>query len=222
MEQTLIVVVPSRGRPQNVARLQQAWQDTGAVAELLVLIDDDDPEIHAYEALGLDWLEVDKRQRIGPLVNEWAPVLASRFDVIGFMGDDHCPRTAHWDRRILEASTPWTVVYGDDLLQGERLPTAAFQGSGLIRTLGRFNPPGCDHLYLDNYWMTLGQRLGTLRYLPDVVIEHLHYINGKATEDALYREVNAAAMYTHDAAAWTDYANGQMAADIDRVKAAMS
>jgi hypothetical protein len=138
------------------------------------------------------------------------------------MGDDHCPRTPGWDEKILEASTPWTVVYGNDLFQGQNLPTAVFQGAGLIRTTGRFNPPGCEHLYLDNYWKTLGDRLGTLTYLDDVIIEHVHYMAGKAVEDDLYREVNSPTMYDHDATAWATYANGPMQADLDRVKAAMA
>jgi len=221
-EKTMCVVVPSRTRPASIERLAEAFEDTGALATLLVLVDDDDPELAGYEALGLEWLEVGPRQRIGPLINSWAPVLADRFDVIGFMGDDHCPRTPEWDAKILETSTPWTVVYGDDLLQGQNLPTAAFQGSGLVRTLRQFNPPGCDHLYLDNYWKTLGDRLGTLRYLPDVIIEHLHYINGKATEDALYKEVNDAGMYSHDADAWMRYANGPMQLDLIKVGEAMA
>lgn len=218
----MIVLVPSRGRPANVARLQQAWADTGATADLVVLVDDDDPELDAYRALGLPALVVGERQRIGPLLNDWAPRFATEWDVVGFMGDDHCPRTPGWDAAILGASTPWTVVYGDDLFQGENIPTAVFMGATLIRELGYFNPPGCDHLYLDNAWKLYGQYLDTLRYLPEVVIEHVHYLTGKATEDELYREVNAPAMYAHDQRAYTEWANHQAAIDLDRVKAAMA
>lgn len=223
--ETLLVIVPSRTRPHNIARLMQAWSDTGASADLLVLVDDDDPELAGYfeaaEGCAVD-LVVGPRQRIGPLVDEYAVRFADAYDVIGFMGDDHVPRTVGWDNLILGASTPWTVVYGNDLFQGENLPTAVFQGSGLIRTTGRFNPPGCVHLFLDNYWKTLGERLGTLTYLPDVIIEHVHYMAGKSVEDDLYREVNAPGMYDHDGRAWAAYANDGMQADLDKIKAAMA
>jgi hypothetical protein len=221
---TMVVLVPSRTRPANIARLMQAWADTGATAELVVLVDDDDPTLEEYRAL--DWregfvLNVGKRQRIGPLLNEWAPLFVTRYDVVGFMGDDHCPRTIGWDKRILEASTPWTVVYGDDLFQGENLPTAVFMGSGLIGSLGWFNPPGLDHLYLDDSWKLIGDRLGTLTYLPDVVIEHVHYLNGKAPVDALYQEVNDPNMYSHDQHVYVTWANGPAMDDINRVAAEM-
>jgi len=212
------VLVPSRGRPDNVARLRAAWADTGATADLRVLVDDDDPTLADY---GTD-VVVGPRRRIGPLLNDVSASLVDDYDVIGFMGDDHCPRTRRWDAAILAASSPWSVVYGDDLFQGENIPTAVFMGSSLIRELGYFNPPGCEHLYLDNAWKLYGQYLGTLRYLPDVVIEHVHYLAGKAVEDDLYREVNAPAMYAHDQRVYTEWANGQAAVDLDRVKAAMA
>jgi hypothetical protein len=187
----------------------------------LVLVDDNDPELSGYEALGVS-LVVGPRQRIGPLVNQYAVEAASEYDVVAFMGDDHCPRTPGWDEKILDASGPWSVVYGDDLFQRQNLATAVFMGSGLVRELGYFNVPGCDHLYLDNGWMTVGRELGTLTYLPDVVIEHVHYLNGKAPQDALYAEVNDPTMYAHDKAAFAAWANGRAADDLARVRKAMA
>jgi hypothetical protein len=221
----LVVIVPSRTRPQSVARLLGAWTDTGATADLVVLVDDDDPTLAEYRAVvegTVADLIVGPRQRIGPLVNDHALSLAATYDCVGFMGDDHCPRTPGWDERILAESTPWTVVYGDDLLQGARIPTAVFMGTRLIRELGYFNPPGLEHLYLDDSWKTYGQALGTLRYLPDVVIEHLHFVNGKAPRDALYADVNSTEMYDRDRAAFLQWFNGRARGDLERVRKAMA
>lgn len=218
MAESMIVLVPSRTRPGNIARLVQAWSDTGATAALRVLVDDDDPTLGEYPS----WVTVGPRQRIGPLLNEHALRLVDEVDVIGFMGDDHVPRTPGWDAQILRHSSPWSVVYGNDLFQGERIPTAVFMGTSLIRQLGYFNPPGCDHLYLDNAWKLCGEALGTLRYLPEVVIEHVHYMAGKATEDALYREVNAGSMYEHDKWAFRHWQTDRAPADLQRVREAMN
>jgi hypothetical protein len=218
----MVVLVPSRNRPDNVARLLQSWSDTGSTAALVVLVDEDDPELLGYERLPIPTLHIGARRRIGPLLNDWAPLYADTYDVVGFMGDDHCPRTPGWDARILEASSPWSVVYGNDLLQGANIPTAVFMGSGLVRELGYFNPPGCQHLYLDNAWKYYGESLGTLRYLPDVIVEHLHYLAGKSPKDALYAEVNHTSMYDHDRAAFDAWRVGSASDDLARVRAAMN
>jgi hypothetical protein len=219
----MCVLVPSRGRPSNIARLAEAWFTTGAGAHLVVCVDSDDPELLGYEALADDYgfaLRVGEPSRIGPILNDVAPALAPGYDVVGFMGDDHLPRTIGWDAEIEAASTPWTIVYGNDLLQGANLATAVFIGSGIVETLGYYVPPGLKHLYFESPWMAWGRALGTLTYLDHVVIEHLHYINGKAPQDALYAEVNSSSMYAHDGARWEQYRDGgELAADIAKLQA---
>jgi len=61
------------------------------------------------------------------------------------------------------------------------------------------------HLYLDNFWMTLGKDLNALRYIPEVVLEHLHPIAGKAEWDEGYKDVNAQEIYSADKKALDDY-----------------
>jgi hypothetical protein len=221
---TMCVLVPSRGRPSNIARLAEAWFATSAAASLIVAVDSDDPTLADYRIAAERYgflLRVGEPSRIGPILNGLAPEYADYFDVVGFMGDDHLPRTEGWDTRLGAAAGEWGVAYGNDLLQGERLATAAFLGSGIVRTLGKFVPHGFEHLYLDNFWMGLGAGIGSLTYVGDVVIEHLHYINGKATEDDLYREVNAPGMYARDGQRWANYSQGGgLAADVAAVIAA--
>ena len=220
---TMITLVPSRGRPQNIARMLDAYKATGASSSLVVLVDDDDPMVDAYLATGAH-VVVGPRKRIGPTLNDFAPKCTH--DVIGFMGDDHVPRTPGWDKAIWEASTHWSVVYGDDLYQRERLATACWQGRGIVQTIGQFCPPGCWHLYLDDYWMSLGRGLGSLRFLPNVVIEHVHphaKVDGKpkAVKDDGYKECNSASMYQHDRDLWEEYSASGLAADLKKVKEAM-
>lgn len=222
---TMCVLVPSRGRPSNIARLAESWFTTGATADLVVCVDSDDPELLGYQHVAADYgfaLRVGEPSRIGPILNDVAPAIAPGYDVVGFMGDDHLPRTEGWDATIEANSSLWTVVYGNDLLQGPNLATAAFLGTGIVQTLGKFVPHGFEHLYLDNFWMSIGRGLGTLTYLPDVVIEHLHYINGKAEQDALYAEVNSAGMYQRDGQRWADYLNDGLLDDLASLRAAMA
>jgi hypothetical protein len=207
----LLVIVPTRGRPQNAARLQRAFDDTDSLnATLLFVVDHDDPELPAYWTAAGDG-------RIRHLTVQFADI----YDHLGFMGDDHLPRTAGWDAHVLgalDASEP-RVVYGNDLLQGARLPTAAFMPSRLVCALGYMAPPVLRHLYVDNFWLELGQNLGTLRYLPDVVIEHLHPAAGKAAMDERYEAVNAAEVDTADRLAWLHFRRTGLPETLRRVRA---
>jgi hypothetical protein len=211
MNNDLVVLVPSRGRPQNIVDLIHAWQITCATAQLVVIVDDDDPCLLDYQAIALtphrDWflLYVQSPRRLGPTLNYWCLEFLHN-DIIGFMGDDHRPRTLYWDEKIAAAlSDRPGVAYGNDLLQGENLPTAWFMSTVLIDALGYMVPPGLIHLYMDNFVKELGTNLDALTYFNDVVIEHMHYLNGKAELDEGYARVNAPEMYAHDQRVFNNY-----------------
>lgn len=218
-------ICPSRNRPANIARLLNAWDDTRAQADLVVAVDDDDDQLPAYRELFNEvdpsqfHLVVGPRLRLGPTLNYIAPQYAGDYDAIGFLGDDHIPRTPRWDDYLGLAVHGGGLAYGNDLLQGENLATAVIQSADIVRTLNQFCPPGQTHLYLDNYWMDLGRGLGRLTYLPEVILEHAHYIVGKADHDALYQEVNAPGMYSHDGEAYARYQENQLPDDIAAVQA---
>lgn len=223
----MLVIVPSRGRPENVARLEEArsaMSVMGPEVDFLYVVDDDDPKCMEYVRLDLPQLAIVHRKRLGPTLNDMAAVNAHQYDALGFMGDDHLPRTVGWDAAVLTMldSLQPRVVYGNDLLQGPNLPTAVFLQSRIVRALGYMVPPGMIHLYLDNFWKELGERLDGLVYLPDVVIEHIHPANGKAGMDQTYREANAPEVDSADRGAWLAYRDateGGLSAALSRVNA---
>ena len=185
----LLVIVPSRGRPQNAERLLSAWTQTEATADLLFAVDDDDPTLGQYLEL-TENVYVGPRIKIGPTLNVVASKYASEYEAIGFMGDDHLPRTPRWDSILMNTLNEFGtgIVYGNDLLQGETIPTAVFMTSDIVRVLGYFCPPKLLHMYLDNAWKEWGLGGECLKYLPDVIIEHMHPGNGKAQFDSIYNE----------------------------------
>jgi hypothetical protein len=136
------------------------------------------------------------------------------------MGDDHRPRTRGWDAAYLEAlhDLGTGIVYGDDLLQGANLPTQCAMTSNIVQALGCMAPATLRHMYVDNAWRALGEAAGCLRYLPEVVVEHLHPVAGKAEWDDNYRRVNAPEMYGHDADAFGEYLRGQFAEHVAKVQ----
>jgi len=212
-------IVPSRTRPGNIAELAAVWAATSTgYAALVVAVDDDDPFLEDYLELGAvladyehtrEWFRmvVGERLRLGGTLNQLAPVFAVDRLAVGFMGDDHRPRTDGWDASVAAAiaGRRHVIAYGDDLIQRSALPTAVALDSRIVLELGYMVPPGLVHLYLDNYWLELGRRLGTLRYLDDVVIEHCHPTAGTAPPDELYAEVNHPDQYAADEARFRQY-----------------
>lgn len=218
----MIVIVPTRKRPQNIADLIEACAETITDPRtfIRVVVDgEDDPDIaDEYQRIFDEsphpfWsMQFSPRRRLGPTLNIVSAVWAYTRGACGFMGDDHRPRTKGWDEKISNhiSDNPLSVVYGNDLVQGESLPTAAFMCSTLISRLGYMVPPTITHLYVDNFWRVLGERLGTLTYFEDVIIEHLHPSAGTAEMDVSYEESNSKERYDADEAAYVAYVRDEL------------
>lgn len=224
----LVVIVPSRGRPKAAAELAEAFGATRTFAHLVFAIDEDDPTHDEYaEALGVHPNTViDTGGAPATMVRALNAVAVRRASApdapfaIGFMGDDHRPRTPGWDQAYLDTLRELRtgIVYGNDLLQGENLPTQVAMTSDIIRTLGYMAPPTMTHLYVDNAWLSLGTALGKLRYLPDVVVEHLHPVAGKAEWDDGYRRVNDRGVYLRDQAMYRTWLRDSLPVEVERLK----
>jgi len=220
-----LVICPSQNRPANIAALLDCWEQTGAAATLAVCLDEDDPCKPEY----MDMLDQWPSSIVMVIGGAWRSLCdwvnfvavtcggAAGFDIIGQIGDDHHPRTVGWDGAVALAMQPLGVVYCNDLHQGEKLPTAAFVDAEIVRRLGYVVPPTIQHLYMDNYFRTLGEGLGTLTYLPDVVIEHMHPHAGKAEMDDGYRQVNSTDAYRQGLRAYRAYCRHRLPEDLARL-----
>ena len=229
---SLTVIVPSRGRAHTVAQLAEAFDDTCTERTwLLFAVDQDDPAYGAYrdavqEAIAAGFRVQLAAQPTGTMVsalNHGARVLLEASgpvqpDAIGFMGDDHRPRTKGWDRAYLDALTSLPgIVYGNDLIQGVNLPTQCAISTSVVRALGHMAPETLTHLYVDNYWLTLGRAAGCIRYLPQVVVEHVHPVAGTAQWDEGYRRVNAPDMYARDRQVYEWYVGKHLGEEVAKL-----
>ena len=204
----LVVLVPSRNRPGSIAELIKSFDETETESDLIVIVDDDEPQMDEYLAQGCDVLMVQKQGKgMAKPLNFAANLMKDKYRHFAFLGDDHRPRTKNWDvefiNKLDELGTG--LVYGNDLLQGENLATAVAMTGNIVKELGGMVPQNMIHLYLDNFWMTLGKDLNALAYMPEVILEHLHPVAGKAEWDEQYREVNAPEVYSADKKALDDY-----------------
>ncbi|TDD97619.1 hypothetical protein [Actinomadura rubrisoli] len=224
MPADLLIIVPSRGRPHNIAALWDAWQaTTTGAAELLVAADDDDPTLPGYRQVcgerGIE-LRIGPRRRMVPTLNEVALERATRHFALGFLGDDHRPRTLGWSAHYLAhlQSLGSGFVYGNDLVAKDRLPTQWAQTSDIVQTLGAMIPAHVTHLWADNQIWDLGHAIDRIRYLPDVIVEHCHPLAGTADDDDRYQEVNHPDAFEADRLVYADWYANQFPADAEKLR----
>jgi hypothetical protein len=190
-----------------------AWFQTGAfgVADLIYVIDQDDMEFKAYEAdlhhrPEVTTVTMPEWKPLVPKLNQVADLVSQNYNAVGFLGDDHLPRTPMWAHQLVAQhamSNKPRIVYGQDGFQDRRLCTWWSMDSRIIRALnGRMVPADVQHLYCDNSIMVLGNEAGCLTYLESVLIEHMHPIAGKADTDAQYQRVNRRQQYVRDETAF--------------------
>jgi hypothetical protein len=207
----MIILVPTRGRPSNAVELLAEHEKLSTHSDILFIIDANDPEHDQYEfevgAHKCMTIENETRGMAYP-INKAANAIVkeNKYQYFAFLGDDHRPRTAGWDGILIQAMQRRpSMAYGNDLLQGQQLPTMITMTSDIVAVLNGMVPPKMKHLYLDNFWKKLGQDLGTLTYLDHVIVEHMHPMAGKAEWDEGYKEVNATEIYAFDALAYQNY-----------------
>ena len=218
---TNLAVIPSRGRPDNVERAVAALKEHSKISDICVAIDDDEADL--YPRIDGVIYEVNPRLRMNGTLNLVANKYADKYKTIYFLGDDHMVRTTGWDELLYAPIKERTygLAYGDDKFQGEGLATAVMMSTNIIKILGFMSPPVLIHLYMDNFWMTMGHALDAINYVPAAVIEHMHYLNGKAEQDQGYIDVNSSEVYTADRAAFEQYAINHLKDDVIKVAAAL-
>jgi hypothetical protein len=214
---TNLVIIPSRGRPDNIARTVEQLQLHSKISDICVAIDDDEADL--YPRIDNVIYEVNPRLRMNGTLNLVANKYVDDYKTIYFMGDDHVVRTEGWDEKLYAPikERGYGLAYGDDLFQSEKLATAVMMSTNIIKPLGFMAPPKLIHLYMDNFWMAVGHALDALYYVSDAVIEHMHYLNGKSTQDEGYAEVNSSEVYTHDKKVFDEYAETQLKNDVMKV-----
>ena len=221
----LLVIVPSRGRPGNVARLVRAVAETSqARTDIVFGFDDDDPQLakSAQAAVSADVqvkVVTGPRRGLGEWTNDLAAAAADFYPALASLGDDHVPQTPGWDKRLLDAIEGMGgtgISYPNDLVRAD-VCEAVVMSSDIVRALGWMCEPSLAHWYVDNVWADLGRAAGCLTYLPDVIVRHNHPAAGRGQFDATYFE--AFKGVPADRAAYEQWRASRMDADVATVRA---
>lgn len=231
----LSIIVPSKGRPASVAAVVEAWLATDAYADadLIFALDADDPTLRRYHEQSLPKADIGRSLVRFAYVPRWMPMvhklnlmattavaLDDPYPMLGFAGDDHRPRSKGWASRYAAElrRLGMGIVYGNDLVQGDRLPTQWAMTSDIVQALGRMVPADVEHLYCDNSILDLGRAADCITYLADVHIEHCHPLAGRGTWDIGYERVNSRTQYASDFARYRQWQEEQLRADAESVR----
>jgi hypothetical protein len=177
----LLVIVPSRNRPQNIARLLDAVHDTAKMkTHVRVCVDTDDPELERYEyvmskaARDGDHMNTGPRMGLTAWTNEVALRECGDYPYLASLGDDMIPETQGWDRALIRGiqrmgntgfTYPWDGIRED-------IPEAVCMSSDIVEALGWMALPDLDHWYIDNVWADLGRGAGCIRHLRAISVRH--------------------------------------------------
>jgi hypothetical protein len=230
-DRKMLIIVPTRSRPENVAKVVDAWEETGAFddgAHLTFAYDMDDPKFAMYtEALlncggpadAVGFVHMPYWKPMVHKLNTSAMLHRDCYFALGFAGDDHLPRTRGWAGRYMDALAEMGtgIVSCADGYRTDQLPTQWAMTSDIVRALGRMVPAPVEHLYCDNAIQDLGQAAGCYRYLDDVLIEHMHPLAKRGQWDEQYRNVNNEEQFERDEAAYREWKAGQAVRDITAV-----
>src|SRR5574339_363350 len=219
----ITVLVATRERPRQALLTLNSFEETKVLptSKIYFGIDYNEPYAKAYRSmLPFEVVYQASREGSGSLsrvTNEMAKVFPDY--ILASVGDDHRFRTTTWDASVALALRDRPgVAYGNDLFMREKLPTAAFVSGSIVSSLGWLCLPTLDHMYVDNVWRDIGHELGSLHYLGNVVIEHLHFTAGKSIMDTSYMRTNNSAQYEKDRIAYEKWRADQMQFDIAKIK----
>ncbi len=220
----MLIIVPTRSRPESVAKVVEAWGATGAFDDGAVVsfaIDVDDPKMHYYRAaIDTAYERFDRKNVRTFSIPRWLPMVHKldtaaktyamhypEYFALGFAGDDHLPRTPGWAGRYINALAEMGtgIVSCPDGYRPDQLPTQWAMTADIVRALGRMVPAPVEHLYCDNAIQDLGRAAGCYRYLDDVLIEHMHPLAKRGQWDEQYLRVNNREQYVRDSEAYEEW-----------------
>lgn len=147
-------IVPTYKRPERLKNLIQAYTNTKAAAPVYVLIQGNAELYDGIEYPDTWTVEIlDKNLGLVAGLNYVYQKFPNE-DYYGIICDDQQPNTDHWDKKLIEATTPWNMVTSQDTLNKNdwRMSGITVYGGDLIRFVDFIMPPCTWHICGDDWW----------------------------------------------------------------------
>ena len=191
--------MPSYGRPQALRSMLDApgaWPQ-----KVIVLVNEDDPQREAYKEVARDLIAEGRRS---PWVIWTVPAGSRCSDAhrfitqlwpddpfYGLLCDDHWPITPGWHFDLAQAAGDRYIATPAGEPSFPKLRNAVVLGGELVRAMGSLVPVPVKHNFEDNLWDQVAEDFDLLRPRPNVIVEHRHWIHGKAEKDKTYQRGSA-------------------------------
>ena len=221
-DSNLLVIVPTRGRPAQCARLLESFRETASPGTDIVFILDEDDE----DAYGeIDWGDamhgvLAPRGTLADKLNHTAGLYAGSYGALMWCGDDHVFKTPAWDALMLGTladmgGTGW--VYPATKRRSD-VPEIWMCSPDVVEALGWFFNPAVQMYCGDNSVGELGKRAGLIRGCPEAEIPHLHYsVTPGVEHDQVYREAEET-YGASDLAAFQEWCSSQRANEVSLLR----
>ena len=221
MGNRVLCTCPSRGRPELLKRMLESFNRTkSSTTDVAIYIDDDDPELSAYDLLG-DKLWVMKRQNVAQIHN-WLVNQYPDYDYYMPINDDVTFETVGWDKALVEAIEKkgggWGIAYPDDTTENwkHNLPTFGMISGNIVRTIGHLYPVELKMFYGDNFLLDIGRAIGKLFYCDKVVVKHTP--PGVATQAFVPHDIRLSpSIHKEENLAYAKYIDTKLDSDVDKI-----
>ena len=197
MDEKISIVLPTRNRIQGLQQFFTSLVNTTAYfkkLDICLVIDDDDPDTKNY--LDNHSFNLNIKYTIIPhgkhILGEWWDIGYHKLatgSIIMLCADDFRFKTNHWDQLVYDEFAKYDdkilLVYGDDLFVSKRLQIAtySFVHRTWIENSPFWLPPYFTTDYVDTWISDVADSLKRRVFLPNLVIEHMHFLAGKVTPD---------------------------------------
>ncbi|MBX7067006.1 MAG: glycosyltransferase [Parachlamydiales bacterium] len=195
-------VLPTYDRPERAQQTLDSIEKAGCNTPGLVYIDGSQNPCYDNLRLPCGWSVL--RGEVNRGVCSALNTVFARYpncSWYGFISDDSMIRTPCWDTLLLSKADNYTIVHSADGWRTDhRIHGAVIFGGELLRALGWWVPTGLIHSFCDDVWESIADAIDGRRYVPEVMVEHCHFGNGKTAVDRSY--LKAYASFDEDKAAF--------------------
>lgn len=214
-----LVICPSRGRVEKCERMISSFKKNRYSAEMIIRVDIDDPCLEKYMEFDCPIIGVipGEQQSITQMINDCILGYEMDYDFFSVVNDDFIYQTNNWDLILGYATRGCGIAYGNDGIQGERIPTTSIISANLIHAVGWLQMPDLIGLYGDNVWKDIGQALGCLYYVPEVETTHMHPLQYRGEKDDIFKKTNSQERYRADYATYLKWKKNDFPALIDKI-----